>query len=685
MKKIRLKSLLFVMILTLLITCIPLNGFAEEDSLNKNIEKIKTLFKIGDEYEHFNEHQYDNHNGKNITSLSWSNQNNNINVEIDEEGNIIGYRKNECTSDKNRRIYKFPKITKEQGEKIAKDFIKKLYPDILDKIKSDENDSVYHRNDLKAYHYSFVRTENDILYNENNVYISVDTQTGEVTSFNISWEKDLKFADTKDIISKDEAKKIYNDNIDLELLYSIKETDKDTKSYLAYRNIDTDKTVEANTKDVLSTSYTSAYPIYGNVFYPAIEKISTEKENELINSKKIISRKEAGKKIIDTFKLGKGYEVNGCKLICIKEKDIYIWEVMVMKHMENQGSGSGARINAKTGEIMSFSDPGFSMEDEKETKYSKEELLKKANELIKNSNPEKYKEVEYIENENEDLIYRDNNISSFSFVRKANGFKVENDGFGIALSNATGNVLSYNYNWSDLEFESPDNIIQKDKAKEILLKDRELILEYQKENNEKEIKNVKLVYDLKDKYLTVDAKKAEIIDDINELMEKAKMKEYQDIKNSFAKNQINKLQDCIILFDGEEFKPKQEITQEEFFQLLAQTKGIYYFYENQDYMYERLIDEGILKKEEKNIEGKVTREEAVKYIIRAFGQEPLENLEDIYNLEFDDADKISTDLKGHVAIAKGLGLISGEGNFRPKDNLTREEAAILIYNILNRE
>lgn len=685
MKKMRFKFLMFAMILTLLITCIPLYGFAEGDSLNKNIEKIKTLFKIGDEYEHFNNHQYDDLNGKNITNLSWSNQKNNINVEIDEEENIISYWKSDFISDKDKRIYKFPKITKEQGEKIAKDFIKKLYPDILDKIKSDENDSIYHRNDLKAYHYSFVRTENDIFYNENNVNISVDTQTGEITSFNISWEKDLKFADKKDIISKDEAKKIYNDNIDLELLYSIKETDKDEKSHLAYRIIDTDKTVDANTKDILSTSYISSYPIYGNMFYPAMENIPIEKENELISSKKIISRKEAGEKIIDTFKLGKEYEVNGYKLIGIKDKDIYIWQVMVMKHIENQGSGSGSTINAKTGEIMNFSDPGFSMEHEKKAKYSKEELLKKANELIKNSNPEKYKEVEYIENENEDLIYRNNNISSFSFVRKANGIKVENDGFNITLSNYTGNVLSYNYNWSDLEFESPDNIIQKDKAKEILLKDKDLVLEYQKETNKKETKDVKLVYDFKEKYSTVNAKKAEIIDNTKELMEKAKVKEYQDIKNSFAKNQIQKLQDYIILFEGEEFKPKQDITQEEFFQLLAQTKGIYYFYNNQDYMYKRLIDEGILKKEEKNTEGKITREEAIKYIIKAFGQEPLENLGDIYNLEYDDADKISTNLKGHIAIAKGLGLISGKGNFRPKDNLTRQEAAILIYNILNRE
>lgn len=191
-----------------------------------------------------------------------------------------------------------------------------------------------------------------------------------------------------------------------------------------------------------------------------------------------------------------------------------------------------------------------------------------------------------------------------------------------------------------------------------------------------------LVYDFEDKYLVVDAKKGEVIDNRKELIEK---QEYKDIENSYAKNQINKLNNHIILFEGEEFKPKQEITQKEFLKLLVQTREMYYIYEDESYMYERFVRDGILKEKEKNMEAKVAREEAVKYIIRIFGQEPLDNLGEIYKLDYKDADQISTNLKGHIAIAKGLGLISGQGNFRPKDNLIREEAAVLIYNILNRD
>lgn len=109
-----------------------------------------------------------------------------------------------------------------------------------------------------------------------------------------------------------------------------------------------------------------------------------------------------------------------------------------------------------------------------------------------------------------------------------------------------------------------------------------------------------------------------------------------------------------------------------------------YLHDDLNYLYERFINQGILKEEEKNMEAKITREEAIKYVIRAFGQEPLEDIGDIYKIDYEDADEISVNLKGHIAIAKGLGFISGKGNFRPKDNLTREEAAIIIYNILSR-
>ncbi|WFA09038.1 S-layer homology domain-containing protein [Tissierella sp. Yu-01] len=685
MKNIKFKSLIIIMLLTLLITCIPSNGFAE-DNLDKNIQKIKALFEIGDDYEDFDKHEYDSYEGKKITSLYWRGQNRHINVGIDEEGNIMSYSKGESSSDRQPSIYKFPKITREQGVESAKNFIKKLYPNILDKIKLvDEEDlyTAYRRDDLSGYNYNFIMIENDIVFNENTVYITVDNQTSEVINFNINWRDDLEFPDTEGIISTDEVKETYKDNINIGLSYIVREADKDTKSYLGYNIIDTDKTVDAKTKDMLNTSYKSMYSVYGSTSDQNMESLSNEEANQLINSKKVISREEISKKILDTFKLGEDYEIQDHKLKGNKEKDSYVWEVMVIKRVKNGASGVSGRIDAVTGEILDFSDPGSWDDDLEEAKYRKEELLERAEEIIKNNSPEKYKEVEYVGDENEDLVYSRNNVSNFLFIRKVNGIRVENDGFRIILNNVTGKVSSYYHGWNDLEFESPDNLIQEDEAKEIILKDRELELGYQTLKEEKDKKDVKLVYDFKDKHIVVDAKTGEVIDIRKELMEKQGKKEYKDIENSFAKEQIQKLQNHITLFEGENFKPKQEITQKEFLQLLAQTKDVY-SYQDINYLYERFIREGILSQEEKDINATITREEAIKYIIRAFGQEPLDNIGDVYKLEYEDANDISDNLKGHIAIAKGLGLISGEGNFRPKDNLTREEAAVIIYNILNR-
>ncbi|NLL82133.1 MAG: S-layer protein [Tissierellia bacterium] len=685
MAKTKSKSLIFVILLTLLLGCIPSVGFAE-GSLDKDFEEIKALFEIGDKYEDFHKYEYDAYEGRKIISLNWSSENSHISVSIDEDGKIMSYYKSDHSNYNQPIIYKFPKITREEGSEHAKNFIKKIFPDILDEIKPlDEEDlnSIYYRDDLSGFNYQYVMMVNDLAFNENSVYINVDNQTGEVISFNINWEKGLKFPDTEGIISKDEAKEAYINNINLGLAYRIKETDEGTKVYIGYSILDTDKTVDAKTKDILSTSYKNTYPIYGATSDRNMESFSNKEADELINSKKVINKQEVSKKFFDAFKLGEEYEVEDHKLRGDKDKDIYIWDVMVVKKFKNGSSGVSSRIDAKTGDILDFSDPGTWDEDFEEAKYSKKELLERAKQIIKGNSPEKYKEVEYVEDENDNLRYSQNNVSNFQFIRKANGIRVENDGYRINFSNATGKISSYYHGWNDIEFEAPDKLIEEDTAKEILLENRELDLGYQRLMKEDNKDDVKLVYDFKDKHLIVDAKTGEVINAIEDLIEKQGMKEYKDLENTYAKEQVQRLQKYITLFEGDEFKAKEEISQKEFFQLLAQTKDVY-SYQDIDYLYERFIREGILKQEEKNIDGILTREEAIMYVVRLFGQEPLENLGDIYKLDYDDSDEISNNLKGHIAIARGLGLIRGEGNFRPKDNLTREEAVVIIYNILNR-
>ena len=58
MVKSRFKSLMLCIVLAVLITSIPSKGLAK-DNLDNNIQKVRAIFEIGDDYGDFYKHQYD--------------------------------------------------------------------------------------------------------------------------------------------------------------------------------------------------------------------------------------------------------------------------------------------------------------------------------------------------------------------------------------------------------------------------------------------------------------------------------------------------------------------------------------------------------------------------------------------------------------------------------------------------
>jgi uncharacterized protein len=76
------------------------------------------------------------------------------------------------------------------------------------------------------------------------------------------------------------------------------------------------------------------------------------------------------------------------------------------------------------------------------------------------------------------------------------------------------------------------------------------------------------------------------------------------------------------------------------------------------------------------------REEDLEFVNNEY--ERLAKVKDIFVLGFKDSDMISSELKGHVAIAKGLGIMDGSSEmFSPKENLKMQEAALIIYRALD--
>jgi hypothetical protein len=201
--------------------------------------------------------------------------------------------------------------------------------------------------------------------------------------------------------------------------------------------------------------------------------------------------------------------------------------------------------------------------------------------------------------------------------------------------------------------------------------------------------DIKLVYSVKqDKPAIFDAFSGEILDGSGKPFVERKVAEYNDIDGHYAENQIAALAEYGISLPGEAFRPDEKIVQKDFLRLLVKAMGYYGDYdddESLDDMYNQLIRGKVITREEKNPEAAVTREEAVKFVVRSLGFQEVADIRGIFVTGFKDQGSISPELVGYVAIAKGLGIVGGSGgNFNPKAGLSRAEAAVMLYNYLTR-
>jgi hypothetical protein len=105
------------------------------------------------------------------------------------------------------------------------------------------------------------------------------------------------------------------------------------------------------------------------------------------------------------------------------------------------------------------------------------------------------------------------------------------------------------------------------------------------------------------------------------------------------------------------------------------------YYDDNDF-YDMMINDKIIKKEEKAPTTVMTRQDAAKFIVRYLGQGKAAEHPEIFNNPF--KDKVSDTYKGYAAISYGLKVMQGDknGRFNGTNQVTNAEAAVIIYNAL---
>lgn len=699
MKKVSILLLVAIIIVSGLMPTMAYGENGYDKKLEEAILKAKKLFNISDEYDMFttNVNSYDGTTNFYLNWMDSTGKLDNINVNIDADGNIISY--NKYSSTYKEPSSKLPTYTKDQAEKLAVEFIAKVDPIIAKSIKLIPNNYPVSSMDTQ-YNFNFNRYVNDIPYLQDSIGINVNKYSGEIEYYYVNWDRKAIFPSAEKAITLDKGKEAYRGEIGIKPMYKTKgyyyrpisANMEDSNYYLAYSILGQNKGIDAFTGKKIDVNYYGPY--YGmsenaKAMDTAEDRGITPAEQESIDKLSgLLDEKTAETKAREILKIDDSFNITSKNLYSNhKNPGEYNWYMYFHKEVSKDKSlYMDIGLDAKTGELLNF----YRMVDyssDTKSKVTRAEALNVAKEYIKKIQPNKVDQIELME----DQYAEDNQLSYyFQFIRKEKDIYVENDRIYIGVDGVTGEVNSYNLDWFKGKLPSKEKLIPIDKAYEVLWDKIGLELMYiktydytkpQNENSE-----IKLVYALnQNKPIIISGTTGEILDYSGKPYKEIKPISYKDIDNSYAKDKILTLAEYGIGFKGEEFRPKEKIKQKDLVELLWKTMN-QYMTDNisEDDIYKSFISMGYMKESEKAPDKAVTKEEGAKYILRVMKMEKIAEINDIYKDIFNDDKDISNGLKGYVNIAYGLKIIvgDGKGNINPKYELNREDAANMIYNYM---
>ncbi len=392
-----------------------------------------------------------------------------------------------------------------------------------------------------------------------------------------------------------------------------------------------------------------------------------------------------------------------------KEQEQYVWNLTFTAPSSEDiysYSRMNAVVDANDGRLISFSasipDHWYYTENKLDVPslaFSTEQAEKIASDFIAKMQPEKSSLIRLTDSwEHTAIMYNTNeegkNIpvygnKSFTFTRVNEGVDFTYNYFNVSVDRVTGKVTNYDYTWyDDVVFESPEDVISPDQALMSLYSYDGFGINY--EINSNYTYNKYLADKNSGKYLDYDllyetetysrlvysayntgtniirAMDGVMITGSGEEYKVSAAFSYDDIDGHWAQQTIRRFTYIGVGFDGGKFLPDNFITDEELTEI---------FYSSRLYAYGDVFTLP---------EGNVTRVDAVKYIILALGYYKVACLEDVFITDFADNTVLKDEDVGFIAIAKGFGLVEGDGNtFRPYDYITRAEALTLIKNVID--
>ncbi len=636
-----------------------------ETPMESVLKSVKERIGNTDAYTNFNSDTYEDENGT-AYSFSWQvdkDKYERLYVGCTQNGTILEY--SDDSAERADYGVKFiqSRISKEEAVKRAQQLADKLNPSLKGELVV-EAPEVY-----DSYDFYIKRIKNGLDVVCDGGSITLDKNAEKITNYDVNVTENAEFLPAENLIGKDEAMKNYGEKLGMELEYRFK-YDYSKESRRAERTLYLQYTAKNDDK-ISAIDGEKVTPAHDIVLYRNMSGGSAKAEAmdaaadngfsdaeiaelEAVNG--LLSKDEMIKLAQDKVGVDSKLELDRFGLY----KEAYYSDVPVeyvarmnfRNKDDKTGKFANVSINAKTGEVISFCKSGAAEDDN--NRLADDKLKAIAEETAKKFAGAKFDEYKQ---------KGDGENGYFTYVRYVNGAKFDNDTLYVNVNITSGEVDSYNLIYTNATFPSAAGIMDKAAAEKSLFSQVEYKTVYVKTEDKKMVP----VYDFTDgKPLCTDAKTGELIRD-GEAYE-AEVYNYNDIENHYAEKEIKALAELGNGLKGESFKPDEIITQEDFLKLL--------FGRYSDDVYDRMDIEkvGVAK----NASAAVTKEDAAKILVYNLGNGMYELAqEDIFKSPFADV----TENVGFAAILKGKKIVSGDENgmFMPKENITRANAAIMIY------
>jgi len=402
-----------------------------------------------------------------------------------------------------------------------------------------------------------------------------------------------------------------------------------------------------------------------------------------------------------------------------------IWNFSWYLYDENQSANLNLTIKGKTGNINNLSIYRYNYENDialKEGQHPKEiverynwsQCKEKTIEIIKEMFPEQY--GFYADRNAQEPAFDDDlkktvRAYDYAFTRVVNGIYYPENSIYVSIDRETGELTNLHFSWSDFEFPSVSNIIQKDKALEKYFQSIVPTLgyfvpsKYDKEKGRDIYSDTPiLVYsfgtpDYGYSGFLLDAVSGKLVDwNGNELMLEGSERS-TDLPEHWAKRSVELLMAQGIIQD-----PKIDynayLTRAEAVKMMAIAKGRLYYgidqyteqsypdvpEDDENYFYvESAVKQKILTDISGEFKGdeEITKEEFVKLLVNLLGYSDIAKYSNIYTLP-GGFKNISTDAKGSAAICYALGILPAKDGsiFDGSSKVTWAEAASSLYKAL---